>query len=111
MGHPRDGHDRREEGRPAAGRPGAGDPHRPRMAQIAATSEASIMRFWKGFGIVFVCFFLSGATGLIYQVLWLRMLSLVFGHTVYAITTVLAAFMGGLALGSFVFARRASRIR
>ena len=40
-------------------------------------------------GIV-VCFFLSGATGLVYQVLWLRMLGLVFGHTVYAITTVLA---------------------
>jgi spermidine synthase len=68
-------------------------------------------RFWKGFGIVFLCFFLSGATGLVYQVLWLRMLGLVFGHTVYAITTVLAAFMAGLALGSFVFARLSTRIR
>ena len=58
-----------------------------------------------------VCFFLSGATGLVYEVVWLRMLGLVFGHTVYAITTVLAAFMAGLALGSFLFARRATRIR
>ena len=66
--------------------------------------------FWAGFGVIFVCFFLSGATGLVYQVLWLRMLGLIFGHTVYAITAVLAAFMAGLALGSFVFARRLSRI-
>ena len=39
------------------------------------------------------------------------MLGLVFGHTVYAITTVLAAFMAGLALGSLLFARLAARIR
>ncbi len=61
--------------------------------------------------VVFVCFFLSGATGLVYQVVWLRMLSLTFGHTVYAITTVLAAFMAGLALGSLLFARVAGRVR
>ena len=42
----------------------------------------------------------SGASGLAYQVLWLRELSLVFGVTVYAASTVLAAFMGGLAIGS-----------
>ena len=34
------------------------------------------------------CFFLSGATGLVYQVIWLRLLGLVFGHAVYATTTV-----------------------
>jgi spermidine synthase len=67
--------------------------------------------FWTGFGVIFACFFLSGATGLIYQVLWLRLLGLVFGHTVYAITAVLAAFMAGLALGSFIFARLAGRLR
>jgi spermidine synthase len=66
---------------------------------------------WTGFGVIFVCFFLSGATSLIYQVLWLRLLGLVFGHTVYAITTILAAFMGGLALGSFLLAGRVARIR
>src|SRR5438552_18244328 len=49
------------------------------------------------------------ATALVYEVVWLRMLSLVFGHTVYAITTVLAAFMAGLGLGSFLFGRRAAR--
>src|SRR6266508_3884113 len=64
-----------------------------------------------GAGIIWLCFFLSGATGLVYQVVWLRMLGLVFGHTVYAITTVLTAFMAGLALGSLIFARLAPRLR
>ena len=39
------------------------------------------------------------------------MLGLVFGHTVYAITTVLAAFMAGLGLGSYLFGRRAAAAR
>ncbi len=55
------------------------------------------------------CFFLSGATALVYEVLWLRMLGLVFGHTVFAVTTVLTAFMAGLGLGSWVFGRIADR--
>ena len=52
-----------------------------------------------GSGIIVLCFFLSEATGLVYQVVWLRILGLVFGHTVYATTTVLAAFMGSARLG------------
>ena len=55
------------------------------------------------------CFFASGATGLIYEVVWVRMMGLVFGHTVYALTTVVAAFMAGLALGSYGFGRVADR--
>ncbi|HEX7329908.1 MAG TPA: fused MFS/spermidine synthase [Pyrinomonadaceae bacterium] len=58
-----------------------------------------------------VCFVLSGATGLIYEVLWARMLGLVFGATTLAISTVLAAFMGGLALGSALAGKLAWRIR
>ncbi len=53
---------------------------------------------------------LSGATALIYEVLWARMLGLVFGATTLAISAVLAAFMGGLALGSALAARFAPRI-
>ena len=55
-------------------------------------------------------FFFSGACALIYQVMWLRLLSLVFGVTVYAASTVLAGFMGGLAVGSFAAGRLAGRI-
>jgi hypothetical protein len=53
----------------------------------------------RPFGIL-ICFFLSGAAGLIYQVAWGKELGLIFGHTVYAIATVLAVFMAGLAAGS-----------
>ncbi|MEW6188236.1 MAG: fused MFS/spermidine synthase [Thermodesulfobacteriota bacterium] len=55
--------------------------------------------------IVLLCFFLSGFSGLLYEVLWLRMLILIFGSTTLAVSTVLTSFMGGLALGSFVFGR------
>jgi spermidine synthase len=50
---------------------------------------------------IFLFFFVSGATGLIYEVVWTRLLTLVMGNTHYSITTVLTAFMGGLALGSY----------
>ncbi len=54
---------------------------------------------------VFALFFLSGIAGLIYQVLWLRRLSVIFGVTVYAASTVLASFMAGLAIGSLLAGR------
>ncbi len=56
-------------------------------------------------------FFLSGVSGLMYQVLWLRMLAVVFGVTAYAASTVLGSFMGGLALGSLLAGRLADRVR
>lgn len=55
--------------------------------------------------ILLILFFLSGACGLIYEVLWVRMLGLIFGNTTYAVSTVLAAFMAGLALGSWWFGK------
>ncbi len=58
-----------------------------------------------------VLFFLSGAAALVYQVLWLRLMGLVFGVTVHAATTVLASFMSGLAAGSVVAGRFAPRLR
>jgi spermidine synthase len=61
--------------------------------------------------LVAACFFLSGATGLIYEVLWARMLGLVFGGTTLAVSTVLAAFMGGLALGSALAGRWGGRVK
>ena len=54
--------------------------------------------------ILFV-FFASGAASLIHEVTWTRLLRLVMGSTTYAVSTVLCAFMGGLALGSYVGGR------
>jgi len=58
---------------------------------------------------ILILFFLSGVTGLVYEVVWQRMLVLVFGNTTLATTTIIAAFMGGLALGSFYFGRIADK--
>ena len=55
------------------------------------------------------CFFLSGLSGLVYQIVWTRLVGHVFGNSVYATATVLAAFMGGLALGSFLGGKLADR--
>lgn len=52
------------------------------------------------------CFFFSGACGLIYQVAWLRVLSLVFGNTTFATSTILSSYMAGLGLGALYFGRR-----
>lgn len=57
-----------------------------------------------------LCFFASGMSGLVYQVVWVRELVLVFGATTFAVSTVLTAFMGGLALGSFYFGRRSEKV-
>ncbi|TAK08492.1 hypothetical protein EPO44_02570, partial [bacterium] len=57
---------------------------------------------------LFICFFLSGAAALLYEVVWMRMLIQTFGSSAYAVATVLAAFMAGLALGSYVFGRLAN---
>lgn len=56
-----------------------------------------------------LCFFFSGAAGLVYQVVWTRMLTQIFGNTTYAIATVLSAFMAGLAIGSYLFGKIADR--
>jgi predicted membrane-bound spermidine synthase len=55
-------------------------------------------------------FFCSGATALVYEVVWSKFLSQMFGSTIYAQTVVLAAFMGGLALGNKLLGRWADRL-
>ena len=47
--------------------------------------------------MVLALFFCSGTTALVYEVVWSKYLSQMFGSTIYAQTVVLAAFMGGLA--------------
>ncbi len=59
--------------------------------------------------LLIISFFLSGICGLVYEVVWTRMLGLVFGTTVFAVSTVLASYMAGLALGSFFFGRYIDR--
>src|ERR1700685_569993 len=56
-------------------------------------------------------FVVSGFTGLIYESIWSHYLKLFLGHAAYAQTLVLAIFMGGMALGSWVVAHYSLRVR
>src|SRR5580765_721325 len=61
--------------------------------------------------LVVAIFILSGAAGLMYEVVWSRQLVLVFGNTTQAISTILTGFFGGMAVGSFAGGRLADRVR
>jgi spermidine synthase len=61
--------------------------------------------------LVLAIFILSGAAGLMYEVVWSRQLVLVFGNTTQAVSTILTGFFGGLAVGSFAGGRVADRVR
>jgi len=52
--------------------------------------------------ILYGLFFVSGACGLVYEVIWVRQLGNVFGNTVYSASLVTAVFMGGLGIGSYL---------
>jgi spermidine synthase len=60
-------------------------------------------------GVLYGLFFLSGVSALIYELVWQRLLNLVFGVSTLSVSAVLAGFMGGLALGGLLFGRRADR--
>jgi spermidine synthase len=61
--------------------------------------------------VLLLLFVLSGAAGLIYEVVWARQLVLVFGNTSQAVSTILTGFFGGLAIGGAVGGRVADRVR
>src|SRR5512147_1177238 len=61
--------------------------------------------------LINILFFLSGACGLVYEVVWSRMLTLIFGRSALSIGIVLAAFMSGLAIGSYALGKLADRSR
>jgi spermidine synthase len=78
---------------------------RKRFPQRAVT----VRRNQPSFGALLVLVFLSGFAALVYEVLWFRQLGLIFGNTVHAAATVMAAFMVGLAWGAEVARRRVLR--
>ena len=58
---------------------------------------------------VFILAAASGAPSAVYQIVWMRRLSLVFGITTLQTSTVLAIFLGGMAIGSWIWGRLADR--
>ncbi|MCF8240056.1 MAG: fused MFS/spermidine synthase [Melioribacteraceae bacterium] len=61
--------------------------------------------------IIAILFVITGATGLIYQIVWFKYLSLFLGNTTYAQTIVLATFLGGLATGNHIFGKYADSFK
>jgi spermidine synthase len=80
------------------------------------SSASPVLRAVRGanaplFLAVLIFFLVSGACGLLYQVVWTRSLVLLFGTTSYAVSTVLSIFFLGLGLGSVWGGRIADRVR
>ncbi len=61
-------------------------------------------------GTIYLMFFLSGAAALIYQVVWVRSLTLIFGGSHLAVTAVLSIFMAGLAIGGYVIGKYVDQV-
>jgi spermidine synthase len=57
--------------------------------------------------VILTCFFFSGTTALVYEIIWMRMISQVIGGAPFAVSTILVVFMGGMGLGSYLAGRRA----
>jgi spermidine synthase len=82
----------------------APQPQRHRARQHAGTGDDWVV------SALAVAFLLSGGAGLIHEVVWARLLGHLFGATSMAVSTVLAAFMGGLAIGSYWIGTRSDRL-
>ncbi len=94
-----------------AARPGVrGTESRDRASASASKPRAATLPGWAA-----VCFFTSGAAGLIYEAVWSKQLSYMLGSSLHAVATVVAAFLGGLALGArflgVPLTRRPGRLR
>ena len=70
---------------------------RPRIERLEHVDPRTIDR---GRGAILAIFLLSGAAGLVYEVVWARQLVLVFGNTTQAISAILTGYFGGIAIGS-----------
>jgi predicted membrane-bound spermidine synthase len=80
-------------------------PEAPAQAPSRA-QDVGARRELRAVGLMFV---LSGFAGLVYQVLFSKALALSFGSTATATYTVLATYMGGMALGAWLGGRLASQ--
>lgn len=72
---------------------------------VAKRSRLSFQTIFEMKFFIATVFFLSGAAGLIYEITWVRLFSVLFGNSTYAISVVVSVFMGGLALGSYLFGK------
>jgi len=74
-------------------------------SRLISAAPSGISWWW----FAAIIYFLSGFTGLAYEVLWARMLSMQFGVSIFGVVLAVAAFMIGLGLGSLAGARWARK--
>jgi spermidine synthase len=77
-----------------------------RATVVAGARSAARDSRW----LLLVCF-VSGAAGLIFEMVWFHRSGLVFGNSVWATSLVLSSFMGGLTIGSAIVGRSGHRVR
>ena len=82
-----------------------------RTAGQDSTADQRGARTGAGRALILAVFVISGAAGLVYQVVWSRELVLVFGNTTQAVATIVTAFMAGLGFGSLAGGRLAGTSR
>lgn len=73
--------------------------------QVSYNTSKRLMTF------VPACFFLSGLTGLVYELLWTRLIVKMVGGAPFAVSIILTVFMGGLGLGSYIAGRTIDRVK
>jgi spermidine synthase len=76
-----------------------------------AGEKISHRLFQRAVHLVLICFFFSGVTGLIYEILWIRMMVEIIGGSPFTVSIILTVFMGGLGLGSFLASRTIDRVK
>ena len=81
----------------------------PQISRPAAANSRGAPQL--DFVLLLLCFLLSGVAALVYQTAWMREFGLLFGTSELAVATVLAAYMGGLALGARLIEPLLPRIR
>src|SRR5215831_13695236 len=100
----RQGNQRSASARALAGEKSPGLARGQRQDHRVAKENETLVRPWAR-PALFAIFALSGFAGLIYESIWSHYLKLFLGHAGYAQTLVLAIFMGGMAIGSWLAAR------
>jgi spermidine synthase len=81
----------------------------PQTATENSCPASESLPFSRALRVLPTFFFFSGASSLIFETIFTRLLTYTFGNTSHAVSTVLAAFLGGLALGAFLIGRWADR--
>lgn len=81
-----------------------------RRSSVPASPATGVASVRLPFGLLLAAVFSAGSASLLYEVVWVRQLGMSLGSTALASSVMLSAFLGGLAVGSWVAGRRADAL-